>query len=329
MTNHSQTQFSANQKRHARFHCPQTPYHIISKTRRGEFFLVPKDNIASLCAGVMGKAQLHWSNMKIYGLAFMSNHLHLMVQGDSRHISAFVGFIKREISRRLGQLYSIEGSIWAGRFISTALPTPESQVACLRYILSQGVKENLVAHPCQWPGLHCASALLEGKDIEGSWFNATAYAQAKWNKQRNPELPKVRKADFYEVMQVRLSPLPQWEHLALKERLKLAALLVDEVVAEAAKQRRVTGKKVLGRKLVMRASITRRVAPPKPPWWQERRRQIVAWAATKDALTNQYMELYWEFQALWRAACEVLKESAETVFPPGAWLPSQYKEQSA
>ncbi|HEV7666879.1 MAG TPA: hypothetical protein VGS22_00020 [Thermoanaerobaculia bacterium] len=49
----------------------------------------------------------------------------------------------------------------------------EAQVGRLVYILSHGCKENLVARPQDWPGVHCVTALLTGQPIEGSWFDRT------------------------------------------------------------------------------------------------------------------------------------------------------------
>ena len=63
---------------------------------------------------------------------------------------SFVGFIKKEISRRLGVRYRLPGTFWQSRFAATALPTAESQLSCLKYLLSQGVKEDLVERPEHW-----------------------------------------------------------------------------------------------------------------------------------------------------------------------------------
>ena len=76
---------------------------------------------------------------------------------------------------------------------------------------------------------------------------------------------------------------------------------------EAAAKRREEGIRVVGRKAVIRMSIFKRVPPPTPPWWQERRRQITAWARMSDALTQEYLTLYWRFQEAFRCASDCLK----------------------
>ena len=316
---------SPSRGRHSRFHIPGVPYHIISKTIRGNFLLVPKEHTLEVTTGVVGKAQENWPNVELHGFAFLSNHFHLMVSGDSREISLFVGFIKREISRRLGQEYNFDGAFWHSRFTSTGLPTPDSQVDCLRYILSQGVKEDLVARPQDWPGLHCVRALLAGKPITGSWFQGTEYGIAKRNQQRSSNKRAVRKKDYYYTVTIKLTPIPPWSHLSKEDQRQLAREMVQSIVDEAAERRKKRGIKVVGRKAVMRMSIFTRVAPPPPPWWEDRRRQITAWAKLGDPLTQKFLRLYWGFQKAFRVASECLKVREEAHFPEGAWLPAHYR----
>ena len=313
----------SKQKRHVRFHQPGVLYHVVSKTIRGEFLLTPKKGVADLCAGVVAQAQSHWPTVKLYGFACLSNHIHLqLAAGTYYDISYFVGFIKREISRRLGKKYDLPGTFWHGPFTSTALPTPESQEECLAYILSQGVKENLVGHPCNWPGLHCAKALLKGQAVEGRWFNATKYKIAERNQERSKKQVKVHKRDYYDELTIVMSPIPAWEHLTQHQRQQRANKLVEIIVKEASSKRHETGNKVLGKKKVIQMPLFTRVLPPKPPWWKERRRQLTAWARLGDRLTKEYVALYWAFQEAFRNASDCLKQNEKTHFPEGSWIPA-------
>jgi len=314
------------QSRHARFHQPGMAYHIISKTNNGAFLLAPKPGVRELCAGVFAKGQEKSPHLKLHGFAFMSNHIHLMVSGSAFDIPEFIGFVKREISRRIGIKYNLKGPKWQKRYTSTALPTPESQEECLRYILSQGVKENLVANPCHWPGLHCAKALLHGDTIAGEWFNSTAYKVAKRNSERAKvkKKPRIQKRDFYESLSVKLSPISPWRSNSSPTRQKKIALLVDALCKQAAKKRKAAGVKVLGAKKVIQLPISHRVTPPPPPWWQNRRRQITAWAKFSDKLTQKYLRAYWKFQKTFRVASERLKRGTKSVFPIGAWAPAKF-----
>jgi hypothetical protein len=135
----------------------------------------------------------------------------------------------------------------------------------------------------------------------------------------------VRKSDFEETLLIHLTPIGPWDHLDKPTQRQLAEEMVDEIVAEAAAKRREAGIRVVGRKAVRRISIFTRVPPPTPPWWQERRRQITAWARLSDALTQEYLTLYWGFQEAFRAASDCLKALEEASFPEGSWSPAQYR----
>ena len=314
------------QRRHARFQHPGVPYHIISKTIRGEFLLAPKKDVERICLGIVAKAQDNWPKVKLYAAAFMSNHIHMMASGPSCDLSEFVGLIKREISRRLGQKYNLPGPFWDSRFTSTALPTIESQESCLAYILSQGVKENLVEDPTQWPGLHCAKAMARKKPLVGAWFNATKYHNAVRQQKvaKSPKCKRVRKSEFYQEMEIQFTPIPSWSTLTKTEQIQKAKRLIAKIVAAAKAKRKTTHVRVLGLKAIRRIPISKRSSPKPPPWWQKRRRQITAWAKLSDKITQQYLQLYWTFQAEFRIASVQLKNGSKSIFPRNAWAPARY-----
>ena len=311
---------------HARYLQPGMVYHIISKTLRGQFLLAPKKGVSSLCGGVVAMARQNWPEVKLYGFAFMSNHIHLMVSGYGHDVSGFVGFIKREISRRLGQRYKLPGTFWHGRFVATALPTEESQVKCLKYILSQGVKEDLVERPEHWPGLHCAKYLITGSRIKAEWLDATSYHRAKTIQSRLARKKRLNKSDFIQCLDLTVDALPCWEHLSVDARKTHVSALVSEIVAEEAERRKREGKTVVGRKAVRSISIVVCTKPLLPPWWRERRRQLTAWAKRYHECTRAYLSEYWCFQRSYRAACvKFIKAGGQGGFPEHCWSPSFYQ----
>ena len=263
-------------------------------------------------------------NIRLYGYAFMSNHIHLIVSGTSLDISNFMAFTKREISRRIGIKYKISGPKWQKRYTSTALPTPKSREQCLKYIFSQGVKENLVSHPFHWPGLHCAKSMSTGEMEEGSWFNSTGYKTQKRQQKRTKTPKRVHKANYYESLTIKISSLPHWQSLSDVERRARINEHINAVVAQAEQKRLKTKTKTLGVKKVVQASIHQRVAPPNPPWWQGRRRQITAWANPKAMATRAYLDLYYVFQESFRLASTKLKNNLVAEFPADSWIPTRY-----
>lgn len=318
----SENSSPTQQIRHARYIESGMLYHVVSKTLRGEFLLAPAPGVRKLCAGVVAHSQIRYPQVKLYAIAVLSNHFHMMVSGPSKHVSAFTGYIKQEISRRLGQRYKLRGTFWDGRFSAVALPTPESRRDSLRYILSQGVKEDLVESPREWPGLHCASQLMYGTKITGEWFNGTRYSNAKHSASRDSRGVKVRISDYYEIVSIRLVPIPEWEHLKPKLMQAKVRKMVNQITAEHRTRRRAKGKRVIGAKALQKTSIREAKSPPSLPRWEERRRQLTAWAGRAATATKAYLVRYWEFQRAFRkASVACLRGDRNVTFPENSWIP--------
>ena len=307
------------QLRHARYIDPSVPYHVVTKTLRGQFILAPKKGIRELCAGVLAKAQLNWPSIKLYGYAFMSNHIHLMLQGPPSDFSAFMGFLKRELSRRLGQKYRLPGTLWHQRYAMSALPTHESQLKCLRYILSQGVKEGLVARPIDWPGLHCAKALLSNCPEIGEWFQASQYHQAKARNAVRRIPKKISRSTFYQRLRVQLSVLPALEEATSHEQFKTLHAINNDIIESAEVTRKHNNTKVAGIKKVAQTSIYAANLPLPPPWWTKRRRQITAWAKRLASETKRYIKRYFTIQNAYHHRPLIKIETSQL---RGMWFPS-------
>jgi hypothetical protein len=66
------------------------------------------------------------------------------------------------------------GKIWERRYQAIVISDEEeAQVARLKYVLSHGVKENLVARLRDWPGLHCVRQIVDGEPLAGTWYGRT------------------------------------------------------------------------------------------------------------------------------------------------------------
>ena len=103
-----------------------------------------------------------------------------------------------------------------------------SQVQRLRYILEQGTKENLVASPRAWPGVHCVDALVDGTPMSGTWLDRSAMYRASRCG------GEVEHSAFEHIYPVHLSPLPCWRKLPTSERRARCAAMVAEIEERAA-----------------------------------------------------------------------------------------------
>jgi REP element-mobilizing transposase RayT len=165
---------------HARLIDERVPFQVISRVFQGRHLLRPCDELNDIIIGVVARALELFPSVKLYALAFMSNHLHMMLQGASHEVPSFIGFVKREISRRWGGRDDVNwpGTMWH-EYLATALPTPESEEECFEYVLAQGVKDNLVERPQDGPGVYTAKAIMGSGALVGTWFDATGYARAR------------------------------------------------------------------------------------------------------------------------------------------------------
>jgi REP element-mobilizing transposase RayT len=308
-------------RHHARFHDPQVVYHVISRTFQGRLLLSPTSELNRLIAGVLGRAQELFPGVRLFAYAFMSNHFHLMLQGPPRQLPAFIGFLKREISRRWGPRIAWEDGLWASSYLSTALPNESDQVRCFDYIMSQGVKEGFVSTPECWPGIHVAKQLVEGKALVGAWVDGTAYAKAKWRDLERAEPRGVRRRGFTSRKSVRVDSLPPWAGCGPKARLAQAQASRRRII-EAGRAAR-PGSRVVGAAAVKRAARTERRRMPRPPWWEQRRR-FVCWSDRRADSTQAYLRVYWEFQRAFReASLRYLSGDEHVTFPAHAFRPGR------
>lgn len=309
--------------KHARFHDPDVVYHCVIRTVQGRFLLRPDDkgHLATLIAGVLGRAQELYPSVRLYADAWLSNHAHLLVRGCFPEVSSFFGFVQREISRRWGAVIGWDGSMFQ-KFRSSALPTPRSQLKALSYVLAQSAKEHLVASPLEWPGVHCAKDLPHGFTRRGIWFDGTAYGRERHKRlARKTDRSAPDRRDFERVSIVQFAKLPVLAHLSDQQYREHVAALVKQIETTAAEERKRTGRELLGRGSVLRVERDSRSALPRPPWFEKRRRMI-CWARRRACETLAYLRRYWEFQRSFREASHLfLSGRLDAPFPVGAFRP--------
>lgn len=309
--------------KHARYHEADVVYHGLIRTIQGRFLLRPDDKrqLATIIAGVMGRAQLLYPSVRLYADAWMSNHAHLLISGCFREVPAFFGFIQREISRRWGQVIGWDGPMFQ-RFQTTALPSEESQLRALRYVLAQSTKEHLVTSPLQWPGVHCAKDLVRAFVRSGTWFDGTGYGRELHRRRaRKTHRTPPHRRDFERRSITKFEKLPALAHLSDRQYRAHIGALIRQIETTAADERQGTGRPVVGRRKVLRLSREVRFSLPEPPWF-ERRRRMICWADRRARETVRYLRRYWEFQREFREASrEFLAGDLTAAFPLGAFRP--------
>jgi REP element-mobilizing transposase RayT len=288
---------------------PNQPIEITCRIDQGRYLLRPDETLNSHILGVLGRAQRR-ENMKIHAFAVMSNHAHYILSPTSGdQLMRFMRYLQGNLAREVKILQKWTGStVWARRYRSIQISDEdEAQIARLRYVLAHGVKENLVRRVRDWPGVHCARALLGEERLKGVWIDRTKLGELR---RRGKSLEAAT-----EFETVELSPLPCWQDLPEEEIENNVADLVEGIEREADERRAAEGSRVVGVRAILNAHPH---LVPEELSWSPAPRFHAATRAARQVLRDAYID----FAARFREAAKLLREGAPSPgFPPGSFPP--------
>jgi REP element-mobilizing transposase RayT len=153
---------------------------ITNRTIQGRYLLRPGPSFNDIFLGILGRTQrLH--EMAIAAVSVLSNHMHLLlIVDDAQEVAGFMRDLESKLAREVNRLTGWRGPVFERRYEMTIVTDEEAaQVERLKYVLANGVKENLVERVSQWPGVHSAEALIHGIPLEGHWFDRTRQYAAR------------------------------------------------------------------------------------------------------------------------------------------------------
>ncbi|MEP7009161.1 MAG: transposase [Acidobacteriota bacterium] len=285
-------------------------YEVTCRTVHSRFLLRPGPLLNEVIVGALGRAQRLYP-LEICAFFFASNHFHLLARAeDSERLARFMGYFNSKLAREVARSTGWRDKVFSRRYQAILVSDEEeAQVGRLVYILSHGCKENLVARPQEWPGVHCVTALLTGEPIEGTWFSRTKEWQAR---QRGEEFGARQFADP-EV--VTLSPLPCWRDPVGEPYRARIAELVEAIVAKAAARQVETGIEPLGPAAILRQQ------PFSQPAKTKKSPAPRVHAASKKVRTELKIAYAW-FVRTFREAAEYLRAGDRLArFPRGSFPP--------
>lgn len=282
---------------------------VTCRTAQGRYLLAPSEELNLRLLGVLGRAQRR-TRMKIHAFAILSNHAHYLLAPRSLdQLVRFMHYLQTNTSKEVKDLLEWQGRVWEPRYRCIPISDEtEAQVARFRYILAHGVKEDLVDRVGDWPGLHCARALVDGELLRGVWYNRTRlYALRQTRRGR-----EATRHDVAEPETVTLSPLPCWEGLSNEEVRQHVTALVDAIDLAAAERREAEGIRVRPLSAVGSEDQPRDFNRTPAPLFHTATQ--AAWIALRDA--------YVEFATQFREAARALRQGrADPRFPPGCFPP--------
>ena len=221
-----------------------------------------------------------------------------------------MNYLNSNLAREAGRLHGWREKFWGRRYQAIVVSDEEAaQVNRLRYLLSHGCKEGLVAKPRDWPGAHCVDALTEGGALQGLWFDRTKEYADRAQGKRSSRLTHATRET------IRLEPLPCWCHLSKKRYQREVADLIQHIETEAKVRHARERTKPLGSEVVSNqktvdqpSSIKRSWAPP-------------FHTATK-AVRTELVEAYKWFVSAYRDSADKLRQGdLGACFPDGSFPP--------
>ena len=292
-------------------HEKKTLVEVTDRTIHGRFLLLPTPLLKKIAIGALGRAQrLH--GVRIFGFACLTNHLHLLLEVDNAQtLARFMNCFLSKLAREVGRLYGWKETVFPQRYHAIPVTGEEpAQIERLKYLLSNGVKEGLVERIADWPGAHCVTSLLTGEPLQGIWHERDQETRARNRGQ------EIAPGQFETPETVTFDPLPCWRHLSPEEQRQRVASLVEEVEAEAAAERKRTGKPVLGVEAILAQN------PHDHPERPKKEPAPFVHAATKAARLA-FREAYALFVAAYREAAKKLRKGDRGArFPVGSFPPA-------
>jgi hypothetical protein len=221
-----------------------------------------------------------------------------------------MGYVNSNLAREAGRLIGWREKFWARRYQTILISAEESaQMDRLAYIISNGLKEGLVAAPQEWPGVHCIGSLLSGEPLAGYWFDRTQEYAARNRKEEFDRL------QFASRETLTLDPFPCWRGLTQVQIRKRVTGLLNKVQTDTESSRK--GAPPLGPEVILEQD------PHSTPQRSKRSPAPFCHAVTKEA-RRELWEAYSRFVEAFRFAAEKLRRRDFLAkFPSGSFPPAQ------
>jgi REP element-mobilizing transposase RayT len=216
--------------RSPRFIKPATMYEVVVRTLKGRKLFSPIPAITAAVLAVLGRG-LALFPVEVHAFVYLSNHLHLLATFlDGEAMRGFMTHLNRNTAAAAKAITGWTGDVW-DRYHPIPVLDDVASIRRMQYVLANGVKEGLVAHPLNWPGATAAHALATGNPIETEWVI------------RPPRGPKTQ-SNVVERNLIELAPLPVWARLSRADRCAQVRAMMDDIATKARQDRE--GKPVVG-----------------------------------------------------------------------------------
>ncbi|MDY7091789.1 MAG: transposase [Acidobacteriota bacterium] len=280
---------------------------------QARFLLTPTGQLNQLAKAIVARAAKR-AGVEVVVVLIFGNHVHLLLRvPDAEAMAEFMNYFAGNLAREAGRLHDWSGKFWHRQYSYSVVADDEaSQAQVLRYLLAHGCKEDLVASPLHWPGLHPASMILEGPMHRGIWVNRTALCRARHNRPASPPDPR----DYEEEEILHLSQLPCWADLSWEEYQARVRALVKEIEEGTRARHRRDGTRPVGRRRVLAQDPH---GAPKKPKKGPGRLIIAASEAVQEVFEDAYRQVV---EAFATASAKLRAGNRRVQFPVGTFPPA-------
>ena len=299
---------------------PGEPVEITTRTMESRMMLPMTPQFRRQAVGTIARAAEKYK-VRVHAVVMLNTHYHAIVTPeDGKQLADFMCFVNGNLGRQALRYHGRSGKVWGDRYHAVLIsPEPAAQQERLRYLLAHGVKEDLVERVGDWPGLHCAQALRDGKPLQGVWIDREGLTRARRKqkklKEKGERPEPIDPKDFETEYELELEPLPCWKDLPPTAWRQKVREMIVEIENGAEARRAAEGKPVLGALTVLKQDPDTRPEKPK------RSPKPLVHAASKAA-RKAYRTAYDAFVKVFRAASDALRggdwlaEFPRWSFPP-------------
>jgi REP element-mobilizing transposase RayT len=241
---------------------------FVTSSMQNGLYLPPNALINLIILSCLGRAQTLYK-VRIVALSVSTTHMHLiLVIEDPEMLKEFIRHFKAEVSHAINNVLGVPNrNLWNEGYDSPMIIDTERAIQAIAYTYANPVKDNLVAHVDQYPGVNTFeyAHLMKDIQIEGIWVPRSGYREVP-EQRRNPEGYKVvveslKNAHQSNYQVLTISPHAWLDALGVElpeERHELQRQVIDRVrkiEKEAQEKRTKDGKSVLGSRLLIATPI--------------------------------------------------------------------------
>ncbi len=272
-------------------------YMVTRRTTQRQFLLRPERDTNDTLKYILAIGTARYG-IDLHAVMVMSNHYHLVLTDPRGQLPAFEQYINAMSARALNARYGRFENLWATEAPSyVRLINAEDMLEKSVYALSNPVKDGLVSHGQDWPGLRM---------LEPGRYKVV-----------RPATKFFECGGMQEVVELRLVPLPLGgpAHAAIRQLREAVAAKEAELRVEA----RATGRRYLGAARVLAQQEWNKPRSVEPRYTLSPQ---VACRNTADRV--RVIRQCKEFVARYREALRAwIDKATDVVFPVGTYLLAQ------